>query len=118
MRLEEGAQQLAQRGGIERTFAEPLVEVQVQAGHVDAAHVGILQVDVGGNQRAGLDQTTRVVLDAHRHLDFVHAHPVELAGDFDLRLVGDVGHVRHGVFKWIHMVRSGPEPRISVSWDR
>jgi hypothetical protein len=47
VRVEEGSQQLPQRAGVERPGVETLVQVQVEAGHVNAAHVRIDQVHVG-----------------------------------------------------------------------
>ncbi len=108
MRLQEGVQHRAQVGRADRAVAERLVQVQVQAGHVDAPDIGVHQVDVGRDDGGRLDEVPAIVLDPHRDLDFVHADPFQLAADVGLRLVGDIRHFANNVFDQFHALVSHP----------
>ena len=72
--------------------------------------IRILEVHVGRDQGAGLDLVPGIILDAHRHFDFIHAHPREFAGDFRLRLVGDVGHFTQYALNRTHRFLHAGEP--------
>ena len=90
LRSDAGLQQAPQRRRAQRLVGQRLLQLQVQARHVDAACVGIAQVD--GDVDAGRHVQVGPALarkpDRHRHP--VHAHPVQRPRKRD-RVRGDIG---------------------------
>ncbi len=98
MRIKEIAQQAAQAVGAQGLGGQMAVEVQVQARHVDAAHVGAMQVDEGLDAGRYGDRLGASGSDADGGFDFAHAHPSELARRCGSGVVGDVRHDADDVF--------------------